>query len=159
MVSCDRKELVIDKMEEKLATITKANGYDYNLHILVGVDWMSPDEMDSAKLPLAFVDSEGLEAYETRGNIPYVVTAELPVWIIIEKLEKRGREDLRKIIRNVKKALYPLSMQYELLRLGYAKKFRLKSCEVDGGWSGAHIIAKMVYEAEYIENPLEEMPT
>ena len=159
MVSCDRKELIIGKMEEKLATITETNGYDYNLYILTGVDWMSPDEMDSAKLPLAFVDSEGLETYDTRGNVPYVVTAELPVWIVIEKLEKKGRTELRKIIRNVKKALYPLSMQYELLRLGYAKKFRLKSCETDSGWSGAHIITKMTYEAEYPENPLDEEPS
>lgn len=159
MAILDRKELIIGKMEEKLATITKARGYDYDLHILTGIDWKSPDQMDSGDLPLAFVDSEGMETYGVRGNIPYVVTAEIPVWIVVEKLEKKGRVDLRRIIRNVKKALYPFSMQYELGRLGYAKKFRLKSCETDSGWSSAHIICKMIYEAEYVENPLEITPS
>lgn len=154
----DRLELIIGVMEEKLATITIANGYDYDLHILEGIDWKSPDQIDSGDLPLAFVDSEGLETYETKGNVPYIVTAEIPVFAIIEKLEKKGRSDTRKMIRNIKKALYPFSMQYELGRLGYAKKFRLKTCKKDSGWSGAHILIWMTYEAEYVENPLEEEP-
>jgi len=155
----DRKLNIVQKIEEILATVTIANGYDFNLNVLTGEDWKMADQVDSGDLPLALVDSEGDESYLQSGNIMDQVSADIHIWVFIKKVDTSPRTEVRKVVKNIKKVLRPLVMGpdfWQDIAPGHGfKNFGLRRVRTDSGWSGSHYQVQMTYVANYVEDSEE----
>jgi hypothetical protein len=149
----DRKQKIVETLEKKLALMTIASGYDYDLQVFKGYDWLMSDQLDYANLPACCVSSEGIEEYSPTGNMPHTVSTEIPVYIWMKKELTVGgnRIEARKMIMNIKSALQCCDIEMELKRNNYAENFYLARIETDTGWSGNYIIIMVLYKAEYDE--------
>lgn len=161
----DRLELVLNELETQLKTLTKANGYDYDLTMLEKIDFKQPSQIDSGDLPVGFLDSTGMESYDEKGNVPYIVTVEIPLWLIIDPFpkgsteyeEKYARTEIAKLKRSIKRCLYSYTHQYKFKRQKFATRtLRLKTIEKDSGWAAPYFLIVMRYEITYVESPMED---
>ena len=149
----DRKIKIVETLEAKLKEIRRANGYNLNMTVYEGCDWLTTDQIDKAELPASLVSAEGLENYTPEGNVPHTAMVDIPVYIWMETSEVRGenRTTAREMVNTVKTALKCCDIQMELNRLGYAKNFYLKNIITYTGWAEGLVMLVFLYKAEYSE--------
>lgn len=115
--SIDRKEEAIKDILTQLATVTEANGYDFNLTVDNENDFIMEDKLEKAKLPYCFIRSELDENYEPQGNILSTITTGLDIYVYGEKdrdVQAKNRIMAFKLRMNIKKALQKFTKDFEL---------------------------------------------
>lgn len=95
---------VLQLVGDRLKTITKANGYDFDVAtVLIGVDEVS----EADRYPLLGVLLESEEAAPTLANCPHSrLTGNLVVYGGIEENENDTARQPLMLMRNIKRALF-----------------------------------------------------
>lgn len=156
MITVDYKEESIKDIEAQLKTVTIANGYDFDLTVLEGIDWLTSDQIKDEQLPVAFVHSEDAEEYNPQGNVLSSIITTIPIYVYAKKdkdVQANNRAKAFQMRRNIKKAMQKFTRDYGISHTdwGSVPICFLSRIRTDTGWSADMVIVEVIMAIKYDE--------